>query len=87
MELWTVVSAVWISTWLMSVYRTHPIISYMAKLTPGGELIVRYKYTHMVIYVVMLLVITPLCWQLAFSEDARRRWCRAYIRELCRSKT
>jgi len=35
----------------------------------------------------MLLVITPLCWQLAFSEDARRRWCRAYIRELCRSKT
>jgi len=86
MEFWTLVPAVWLSTWAMSVYRTYPIISHIVKDTPGGELIVSWKYTHMVIYVVTLLLITPLCWQLAFSEEHRKRWCVAYIRELCRSK-
>ena len=86
MELWTVVAAVWISTWLMIVWRTYPIINYMVTDTQGGELIVSWKHTHMVIYVVTLLLITPLCWQIAFSEDVRKRWCVAYIRELCRSK-
>ena len=87
MELWTIVLAIWITTWLMIFGRTYPLVKYMISNTIGGEVIVRFKYSHMVIYAITLFIITPPCWKIAFSEEYKRKWCVAYVREVCRSKT
>jgi hypothetical protein len=86
MELWTVVPAVWITTWVMCVYRTYPLIRQLILNEAGAELIVSYKYIHMIIYGVMVFIMTPFAWKIAFSDDLRARWCIAYVIAICRSK-
>ena len=87
MEIWTVVSAVWLSSWIMCVIRTYPIILRMIETTEGGELIVRHKYSHMIIYVICLFIITPLIWSIIYNDNNRKRWCVAYVIQICRNKT
>ena len=87
MELWTIVPAIWIATWLMIVSKTYPLIRYMVVETESGGLITSWKYTHMIIYAIMLFFITPLCWQLAFREELRRRWCITYVKAILQDNT
>ena len=86
MELWTIVPAVYVTTWIMNVYRTYPLIRKLVINQPGAELIVDYKYLHMIIYGTLLLFMTPIVWKLAFSDDHRNRWCASYVNSICRSK-
>ena len=72
MELWTIVPVVWITTWIMSWYRTYPIIRLLVINQPGAELIVDYKYLHIIIYGTLLFIMTPFVWKLAFSDDHRK---------------
>ena len=84
MEVWTMVSALWLSTWAMCYGRTAFIITHMVEQKEGGELIVGYKYTHMVIYAITLFFITPLIGQVAVFEKPRKRWCVAYVNAICK---
>jgi len=86
MEVWTIVSAVWLSSWGMCILRTYPKISRMIKTTPGGELIMGFKYTHMAIYALCIFVLTPLIWTIILSETQRKAWCVSYVAQICRSK-
>ncbi len=86
MEVWTIVSALWLSSWIMCIVRTYPIIFRMVENTEGGELIVSYKYTHMMIYAICLFIITPLIWSIIYNDSNRQRWCIAYVVQICRSK-
>jgi len=87
MEVWTVVLALWLSTWAMCYGRTISIITYMVKETEGGELIVGYKYTHMIIYGATLFILAPLIWQVAVFDKPRARWCTSYVKAICRRDT
>ena len=84
MELWTIVPAVWVSTWVMCVCRTYPLVRYMIEQTPGGELVVGYKYTHMVISIVCLFFITPFISAVVLNERQRKNWCVAYVAQVCK---
>jgi len=84
MELWTIASALWLSTWAMCYGRTAFIIAHMVSIREGGELIVSYKFTHMVVYALLLFPMTPFIWQLAVFEDSRKRWCVSYVNAICK---
>ena len=82
MELWTIVPAIWITTCIMIVSRTYPLIKFMVDETEEGGLIMSWKYTHMILYAITVMFITPLCWQIAFKEEARTKWCIAYVKSI-----
>jgi len=79
MEPWTVILSLWLTTWLMLVWRTYPISMRMISNSPKGSIITKYKYIHFVVYVVPLLVMTPFVWQVAFSDRLRKKWVIAYV--------
>jgi hypothetical protein len=87
MEVWTIVPAVWLTTVAMCVGRTYPLISKMLETTPGGELIVDYKYIHMITYMVCMFVISPFCWQIAFFDEPRQKFVVSYVHAIVRNKT
>ena len=86
MEVWTIVSAVWLSSWVMLMFRTYAIISRMIRTTPGGELIVRFKYLHAGIYAVCIFILTPFIWTIIINDVQRKAWCVTYVAQICRSK-
>jgi|TARA_B110000259_G_scaffold183183_1_gene228069 hypothetical protein len=56
----------------------------MIEQTPGGELVVGYKYTHMIIYIVCLFFITPFISAVILNERQRKNWCVAYVAQVCK---
>ena len=78
MEVWTVVSSVWLTTWTIAVFRTYPIIIKLVGSYEGGKLIVSYKLTHAFIYIVSMFFICPFVWQLCFFEEPRRKFVLSY---------
>ena len=79
MEPWTVILSLWLTTWLMLVWRTYPISMRMISNSPKGAIITKYKYTHSVVYIVALFAITPLISQVAFSDKLCKKWVIAYV--------
>ena len=79
MEPWTVILSLWLTTWLMLVWRTYPISMRMISNNPKGSIITKYKYLHFVVYTVSLLAITPFISQVAFSDKLRKKWVIAYV--------
>jgi len=79
MEPWTVILSLWLTTWLMLVWRTYFISMRMISNNPKGSIITKWKYLHFVVYTVSLLVITPFIVQIAFSDRLRKKWVIAYV--------
>jgi len=79
MEPWTVILSLWLTTWLMLVWRTYPISMRMISNSPKGSIITKWRYLHFVLYVVSLFAITPFISQVAFSDRLRKKWVIAYV--------
>ena len=82
MELWTITLSFWLSTWLMLIWRTYPLVMRLVGLKPEGTLIIKYRHIHFVIYSLSLMILTPFIWQVALLDGKRKTWVIAYVNSI-----
>ena len=86
MEPWTIILSFWLSTWLMLVWRTYPVMMRIIERKPEGTIVLKYRAVHFVLYIVSLFILTPWIFQIAFSENKRKMWVLAYINAILGKK-
>ena len=79
MEPWTIVLSLWLTTWLMLIWKTYSISMHLIEKDPRGDYITKYKGVHFVVYALGIFIITPFIWQVAIFENTRKRWVVAYV--------
>lgn len=85
MDVLQVVSAFWLSTWLMIMFRTFSIINRLVD-TYEIALVQRYKFIHLIILSVFFLFTAPALWQIVVSDIKRKAFIITYVNAL-RNKT
>ena len=85
MDVLTGISAFWLSTWIMILYRTIGIINRLVD-TYEIALVQKYRALHFIIYTVMTLVIAPVLWQVVVSDLHRKRYVVSYVDALRKRK-
>ena len=87
MEPWTVVLSLWLTTWLMLIWKTYFVSMRLIEKDPRGTVIITYRKLHFIIYVVGLFIIAPFIWQVAIFERSRKRWVLAYVKGILGTTT
>ena len=86
MEIWTVFGAMWLSLWIMAVWKTYPAIITLASGYSGGELIMNYRIIHAILYVVIMFFLSPFVWQICFFEEPRRNFIVSYVHSILKGE-
>ena len=86
MEIWIVFSAMWLSLWIMAVWKTYPAIMKLASSYPSSELVMSYKTIHAVLYVVIMFFLSPFVWQICFFEEPRRNFIVSYVHSILKGE-
>ena len=81
MDVLTVISAFWLSTWVMLMLRTFSIINRLVD-TYEIALVQKYKFIHLIILAVFFLVTAPFLWQVVVSDIKRKLFIVSYINAL-----
>jgi hypothetical protein len=79
MEPWTIILSFWLSTWLMLVWRTYPVMMRIIERKPEGRIVLKYRAVHFVMYILSLFILTHWIFQVVFSENKRKMWVLAYV--------
>ena len=77
MEVLYILLSIYLSTWIMIMYRTFNIIAYILK-DRKEELLTKYKTMHCIVYGLGTICIIPFIWQIAIFDSVRKRWVLAY---------
>ena len=77
MEVLYILLSIYLSTWLMIMFRTFSIIAYILQ-DREEELLTKWKTMHFLVYGLGTVLIVPLIWQIAFFEGVRKTWVLAY---------
>ena len=85
MDVLTGISAFWLSTWIMILYRTISIINRLVD-TYEIALVQKYRALHFIIYTVMTLLLAPVLWQVVVSDLHRKRYVVSYVDALRKRK-
>ena len=85
MDVLTGITAFWVATWIMLLYRTIGIIHRLVD-TYEIALIQKYKALHFIIYAFSLLIIAPALWQVVVSDYYRERYIISYVDALRKKK-
>ena len=86
MDVLTGISAFWLSTWIMLMYRTFGIIRRLVD-TYEIALVQKYKLLHMLILSIMYLLCAPFLIQVVFSDKYRKSFIIKYVDALRNGKT
>jgi len=83
--LWQWISAIWISTWGIVVYRTWSTIKRELLIRFPEHSITRQPILHMLIYVVSINFVLPIVGlPIALFDTRRDSWVKAYVKALGR---
>ena len=83
MELWLqVIVSAYISTWVVMIFNTYSdIIRRMEALSPNS-LVMRYRVLHFLIYVIGSFFLVLFAYKIAFYDEWKDRWVKAYVNAL-----
>jgi len=81
MDVLTGISAFWLSTWIMLMFRT---LSIIARLVDTYEiaLVQKYRSLHLIIISIFFLFTAPFLWQVVVSDIKRKQFILAYVNAL-----
>lgn len=85
MEVLYILLSIYLSTWIMIVYRT---FSYIAHILEDREeqLLTKLKTLHLIVYGLGVVFIVPFIWQIAFFEGVRKTWVVSYCDAVTRKQ-
>ena len=75
MEAIPLIAGLYISTWLMIVYRTFFIARYIL-IFRKEKLVTNRPILHFIAYSIGAFIITPFIWQVALFEEPRKTWVK-----------
>jgi hypothetical protein len=76
-EVLYILLSIYLSTWIMIVYRTFSYIEHILE-DRNEQLLTKLKTIHLIVYGLGTICIVPLIWQIAFFEGVRKTWVVAY---------
>mgnify|MGYP003135409013 FL=1 len=79
------ISAFWLSTWIMLMFRTFSIINRMVD-TYKIALVQKFKGLHLIILGIFFLVTAPFLWQVVVSDIRRKQFIISYVNALRKEK-
>ena len=85
MDVLTVISAFWLSTWIMLMLRTFAIINRLVD-TYKIALVQKFKFIDLIILGLFFLFTAPFLWQVVVSEQKRKLFVVSYINALIGKK-
>jgi len=77
MEVLPILLSVYLSTWIMIMFRTFGLIAYILE-DRKEKLMTDWKVLHFLVYAVGTVPLVPFIWQIAFSEGKRKTWVLTY---------
>ena len=86
MEIWTIFGSLWLSLWVMAVWKAYPAIITLVSNYEGGRIITDYRTIHAVLYVVVMFFLSPFVWQVCFFEEPRRRFIVSYVHSILKGE-
>ena len=99
MEIWTIFGSLWLSLWVMAVWKTYPAIITLVSNYEGGRIITDYRAIHAVLYVVVMsfpqllsvvvvvmFFLSPFVWQVCFFEEPRKRFIVSYVHSILKGE-
>ena len=85
MEAIPLIACLYISTWLMIVYRTFFIARYIL-IFRKEKLVTNRPILHFIAYSIGAFIITPFIWQVALFEEPRKNWVKGYCNAITGTK-
>tara|TARA_R110000744_G_scaffold320351_1_gene426518 strand:+ start:1095 stop:1361 length:267 start_codon:yes stop_codon:yes gene_type:complete len=86
MEIWTIFGSLWLSLWVMAVWKTYPAIITLVSNYEGGRIITDYRTIHAVLYLVVMFFLSPFVWQVCFFEEPRKRFIVSYVHSILKGE-
>ena len=77
MEALPLIVAMYLTTWIMIVYRTFFIARYIL-INRNEKLLTNYPIIHFIVYCIGALFLTHFIWQVALFEEPRKKWVKGY---------
>ena len=81
MDVLTGISAFWLSTWIMLMFRTFGIIARLVD-TYKIALLQKHRSLHFVILGFLYLIVAPVLWQVIVSDYKRKKFILGYVNAL-----
>jgi len=77
MEVLYILLSVYLSTWIMIMFRTFGLIAVILK---GRKeiLLTKWKTMHLIVYGLGIVCLVPFIWQVILSERIRKTWVLSY---------
>ena len=85
MEVLYVLLSIYLSTWIMIVYRTFSYIAYILE-DREEQLLTKLKTIHLIVYGVGIVFIVAFIWQIAFYDTIRKTWVLSYCNAVTRKQ-
>ncbi|OUU67006.1 MAG: hypothetical protein CBC24_02195 [Candidatus Pelagibacter sp. TMED64] len=79
MDIFVVLGAGYLATWVMLFYRTYFICVRMIQIESPNSIILKYRMLHAIFFVLALGIITLPLIKVAFSDEIRKRFCIGYV--------
>lgn len=87
MPAWQWISAIWITTWFVVIFRTWSRVSWLlGAMFPRHSMLER-PILHMIVYILSINVILPIIGvPIVLYDESRDKWVDAYVNALGKKK-